>query len=69
MEAYARAILEPPPDVTEDVVNERLAGRLSRQEIRCCGQIRPPVTQGRGREAVGHRHDRGLLQSMAAMKQ
>jgi hypothetical protein len=32
-EAYARAILETHPDVTEDVVNERLAGRLSRQAI------------------------------------
>jgi hypothetical protein len=42
---YARAVLEMHPDVTEDVVNERVAGRLARQEIldrddpppRCCG--------------------------------
>src|SRR5580700_3083653 len=42
-EAYARAILETHPDVTEDVVNERLAGRLSRQAILERGDPPPPV--------------------------
>jgi len=42
-EAYARAILETHPDVTEDVVNERLAGRLSRQEILERDEPPPPV--------------------------
>lgn len=42
-EAYARAILETHPDVTEDVVNERLAGRLSRQEILERDDPPPPV--------------------------
>ena len=32
-EAYARAVFEGFPDVTDDVVNERLAGRLSRQTV------------------------------------
>jgi transcriptional regulator with XRE-family HTH domain len=42
-EAYARAILETHPDVTEDVVNERLAGRLSRQAILERDDPPPPV--------------------------
>jgi hypothetical protein len=41
--AYARAILETHPDVTEDVVNERLAGRLSRQSILDRDDPPPPV--------------------------
>jgi transcriptional regulator with XRE-family HTH domain len=41
--AYARAILETHPDVTDDVVNERLAGRLSRQEILERDDPPPPV--------------------------
>jgi DNA-binding XRE family transcriptional regulator len=42
-EAYARAILETHPDVTEDVVIQRLAGRLSRQEILERDEPPPPV--------------------------
>jgi transcriptional regulator with XRE-family HTH domain len=42
-EAYARAILETHPDVTEDIVRERLAGRLSRQEILDRDDPPPPV--------------------------
>jgi hypothetical protein len=42
-EAYARAILETHPDVTEDVVSERLAGRLSRQAILERDEPPPPV--------------------------
>jgi transcriptional regulator with XRE-family HTH domain len=42
-EAYARAILETHPDVTEDVVRERLAGRLSRQAILDRDDPPPPV--------------------------
>jgi transcriptional regulator with XRE-family HTH domain len=42
-EAYARAVLEMHTDVTEDVVNERLAGRLSRQEILERDDPPPPV--------------------------
>lgn len=42
-EAYARAILETHPDVTEDVVSERLAGRLSRQAILDRDDPPPPV--------------------------
>jgi len=42
-EAYARAILETHPDVTEDVVSERLAGRLSRQAILERDDPPPPV--------------------------
>ena len=42
-EAYARAILETHPDVTEDVVIQRLAGRLSRQEILDRDDPPPPV--------------------------
>jgi transcriptional regulator with XRE-family HTH domain len=42
-EAYARAILETHPDVTEEVVNQRLAGRLSRQEILDRDDPPPPV--------------------------
>jgi transcriptional regulator with XRE-family HTH domain len=40
---YARAILETHPDVTEDVVNERLVGRLSRQAILDRDDPPPPV--------------------------
>ncbi len=42
-EAYARAILETHPDVTEDIVRERLTGRLSRQEILDRYDPPPPV--------------------------
>jgi transcriptional regulator with XRE-family HTH domain len=42
-EAYARAVLEMFPDVTEDVVSERLAGRLSRQAILDRDDPAPPV--------------------------
>jgi transcriptional regulator with XRE-family HTH domain len=42
-EAYARAILETHPDVTEDLVNDRLAGRLSRQAILERDDPPPPV--------------------------
>ena len=42
-EAYARAVLEMHTDVTEDVVNERLAGRLSRQAILNRDDPPPPV--------------------------
>ncbi len=42
-EAYARAIFEGFPDVTDDVVNERLAGRLSRQAILDRDEPPPPV--------------------------
>jgi transcriptional regulator with XRE-family HTH domain len=42
-EAYARAILETHPDVTEDVVIQRLAGRLYRQEILERDDPPPPV--------------------------
>jgi transcriptional regulator with XRE-family HTH domain len=40
---YARAILETHPDVTEDVVSERLAGRLARQAILDREDPPPPV--------------------------
>lgn len=42
-EAYARAILETHPDVTDDVVSERLAGRMSRQAILGRDDPPPPV--------------------------
>lgn len=42
-EAYARAVLEAYPDATEDVVGERLAGRLSRQVILERDDPPPPV--------------------------
>ena len=42
-EAYARAILETHPDATEDLVSERLAGRLSRQAILERDDPPPPV--------------------------
>ena len=42
-QAYARAVLEAYPDVTEDVVSERLAGRLSRQAILERDDPPPPV--------------------------
>jgi transcriptional regulator with XRE-family HTH domain len=42
-EAYARAILQTHPDVTEDVVRERLAGRLSRQAVLERDDPPPPV--------------------------
>lgn len=40
---YVRAILETHPDVTDGVVNERLAGRLSRQEVLARDDPPPPV--------------------------
>jgi DNA-binding XRE family transcriptional regulator len=40
---YARAILETHPDVTEEVVSERLAGRLSRQSVLDRDDPPPPV--------------------------
>ena len=42
-QAYARAVLEAYPDATEDVVSERLAGRLSRQAILERDDPPPPV--------------------------
>jgi transcriptional regulator with XRE-family HTH domain len=42
-EAYARAVFEGFPDVTEDVVSERLAGRLSRQAILERDEPPPPM--------------------------
>lgn len=42
-EAYARAVMEAYPDATEDVVSERLAGRLSRQAILDRDDPPPPV--------------------------
>jgi transcriptional regulator with XRE-family HTH domain len=40
---YARAILETHPDVTDEVVNQRLAGRLSRQAVLERDDPPPPV--------------------------
>ncbi len=42
-EAYARAVLEKFPDVTDGIVSERLAGRLSRQAILERDDPPPPV--------------------------
>ena len=42
-EDYARAVLEMFPDATEDIVSERLAGRLSRQAILERDDPPPPV--------------------------
>lgn len=42
-EAYARAVMEAYPDATEEVVSERLAGRLSRQAILDRDDPPPPV--------------------------
>ena len=42
-QAYARAVMEAYPDATEDVVSERLAGRLSRQAILEREDPPPPV--------------------------
>jgi transcriptional regulator with XRE-family HTH domain len=42
-EAYARAVLEMFPDVNEDIVSERLAGRMSRQVILTRDDPPPPV--------------------------
>jgi DNA-binding XRE family transcriptional regulator len=42
-QAYAQAVLEAYPDATEDVVSERLAGRLSRQEILDRDDPPPPM--------------------------
>ena len=42
-EEYARAVLEMFPDVTEDIVAERLMGRLSRQVILDRDDPPPPV--------------------------
>jgi transcriptional regulator with XRE-family HTH domain len=72
-EAYARAILETHPDVTEDVVNERLAGRLSRQEILERDEPPPPVVcalidqSALNREIGGPVAMRDQLMHLAAM--
>jgi transcriptional regulator with XRE-family HTH domain len=42
-EAYARAVLEMHTDVTESIVSERLAGRMSRQAILTRDDPPPPV--------------------------
>ncbi|HEY5394497.1 MAG TPA: helix-turn-helix transcriptional regulator [Trebonia sp.] len=42
-EEYARAVLEMFPDVTEDIVSERFAGRMSRQSILTREDPPPPV--------------------------
>ena len=42
-EAYARAVFEMFPDVTEDVLSERLSGRVSRQAILSRDDPQPPV--------------------------
>lgn len=42
-EAYARTVLETFPGATEDIVSERLAGRLSRQAILKRDDPQPPV--------------------------
>ena len=42
-EAYARAVLEEYPDATEELVSERLAGRLARQVILDRDDPPPPV--------------------------
>jgi transcriptional regulator with XRE-family HTH domain len=72
-EAYARAILETHPDVTEDVVSERLAGRLSRQAILDRDDPPPPVVcalidqSALNREIGGPRVMRDQLAHLAAM--
>ena len=72
-EAYARAILETHPDVTEDVVRERLAGRLSRQEILERDDPPPPVVcalidqSALNREIGGPTAIRDQLVHLAAM--
>lgn len=72
-EAYARAILETHPDVTEDVVSERLAGRLSRQEILERDDPPPPVVcalldqSALNREIGGPAAMRDQLVHLAAM--
>jgi transcriptional regulator with XRE-family HTH domain len=42
-QSYAQVVLEAYPDVTDDVVSERLAGRLSRQAILERDDPPPPV--------------------------
>jgi transcriptional regulator with XRE-family HTH domain len=42
-EAYARAVMEAYPDATEEVVSERLAGRLSRQAVLDRDDPPPPM--------------------------
>lgn len=42
-QAYARAVLEGYPDATEDLVSERLAGRLARQVILDRDDPPPPM--------------------------
>jgi transcriptional regulator with XRE-family HTH domain len=72
-EAYARAILETHPDATEDVVNDRLAGRLSRQAILERDDPPPPVVcalldqSALGREIGGPAVMREQLMYLAAM--
>jgi hypothetical protein len=48
---FSRAILETHPDVTEDVVNERLAGRPSRQ-AELLGNISAEVANPEAQAAV-----------------
>ena len=52
---YARAVLEMHPDVTEDVVNERVAGRMARQEILDRDDPSPPLLWVLIDEQVLHR--------------
>jgi transcriptional regulator with XRE-family HTH domain len=54
-EAYARAVLEMFPDVTEDIVSERLAGRMSRQVILTRDDPSPPVLCALIDESALHR--------------
>jgi len=72
-EAYARAVFEGFPDVTEDVVSERLAGRLSRQTILVRDDPPPPVVcalidqSALNREIGGPAAMRDQLLHLAAM--
>src|ERR1700722_2656775 len=72
-EAYARAVLEMFPDVTEDIVSERLAGRMSRQGILTREDPPPPVLcalideSALNREIGGPKVMRDQLLHLAAM--
>jgi DNA-binding XRE family transcriptional regulator len=72
-EAYARAILATHPDVTEEVVSQRLAGRLSRQHILDRDEPPPPVVcalidqSALNREIGGPAAMRDQLVHLAAM--
>jgi transcriptional regulator with XRE-family HTH domain len=72
-EAYARAVLEMFPDVTEDIVSERLAGRMSRQVILTRDDPPPPVLcalideSALNREIGGPKVMRDQLSHLAAM--